>query len=111
LATELTKKADPDLIVDGEIQADVAVNTDLLKHFFDFSDLDRAADVLIFPNLSSSNICYKLLTQLSEAHAIGPILVPMTKAVNIVQRTATVNEIVNMITILAAQAQEKKKIL
>lgn len=95
-AVELTKKIAPNLVVDGELQADVAINKNLLEKMFSFSSLDQPADVLIFPDLNSANISYKLLSQLSDATAVGPVLVPMNNAVNIVQRTATVSEIVNM---------------
>lgn len=95
-AVSLTKERSPEMIVDGEIQADVAINKDLKEKLFPFCGLDREADVLIFPDLNSANISYKLLTQLAETDPIGPILVPMKKAANILQRTATVNQIVNM---------------
>lgn len=110
-AVEITRSLSPELKVDGEMQADVAVNYQLQSKFFGFSNLDRSADVLIFPTLNAANISYKLLTQLSDAHPIGPILVPLDHAVNIIQRTATVDEIVNMSTLMAAISQEKKKVL
>lgn len=100
-AVALTKKRAPELVCDGEIQADVAVNKGLINKLFPFSDLDQSADILVFPDLNSANISYKLIAQLSEAKAIGPILTPMNQAVNIIQRTASVNEIVNM-TILTS---------
>lgn len=95
-AVRLTKQLCPNMIVDGELQADVAVNRSLLNNLFDFSTLDESADILIFPDLNSSNISYKLLSQLSEVQPIGPILAPMNQAVNIVQRTSNVTEIINM---------------
>ena len=95
-AVALTKEKAPDMVVDGELQADVAINKDLMDKLFPFCDLDKEADVLIFPDLNSANICYKMLTQLAETDPIGPILVPLNKAANIVQRTSTVNQIVNM---------------
>ncbi len=95
-AVELTKQREPSLVVDGEMQADVAVNEKILKNLFNFSSLDGEADVLIFPDLQSANISYKLLSQLAECTPIGPILAPMTHPINIVQRTSTVEEIVNM---------------
>src|SRR5690606_26071909 len=72
-AVQITKNKRPDLIVDGEIQADVAINKNIMNKLFDFSQLDQAADILIFPELNSANISYKLLQQLSECDAIGPI--------------------------------------
>ena len=68
---------------DGEMQADVAVNPTILENLFPFSDLTKSADVLIFPDLNSANISYKLLSQLSDCTTIGPILTPMKKNVNI----------------------------
>ena len=107
-AVELTKEKSPDLMVDGEMQADVAVNNDILKSLFSFSDLDKSADILVFPDLQSANISYKLLSQLSECTPIGPVLVPMDYSANIVQRTSTVEEIVNMshLTALISEINE-----
>jgi malate dehydrogenase (oxaloacetate-decarboxylating)(NADP+) len=104
-AVHLTKEKMPHIVLDGEIQADVAVNNKIRKSLFNFSTLDGEADVLIFPDLNSANIGYKLLAQLSEATPIGPILIPTNKAVNIVQRTSTINEIVNMSIVTALMAQ------
>lgn len=95
-AVKLTKEKYPEMMVDGEIQADVAVNKGLINKLFPFSDLKDEADVLIFPDLSSANISYKLISQLSDVKAVGPILVPMNHSVNIIQRTTTVSEVVNM---------------
>lgn len=108
-AVQITKSKRPDLIVDGEIQADVAINKNIMNKLFDFSQLDQAADILIFPELNSANISYKLLQQLSECDAIGPILVPMKGSVNIIQRTAPVSEILNMAALTALLSQEEQK--
>jgi len=91
------------------MQADVAVNKSILDKLFDFHTLDGPTDVLIFPNLSSANISYKLLSQLTEANAIGPLLVPMKSTVNIIQRTAPVSEIVNMCNLTALLSAEEEK--
>jgi malate dehydrogenase (oxaloacetate-decarboxylating)(NADP+) len=107
-AVKLAKELLPNVVIDGEMQADVAVNGSLLKKMFDFSTLDNSADLLIFPDLNSANISYKLLSQLTEATPIGPILTPTTNAVNIVQRTSTTEEIVNMSHLTALIAQEIK---
>jgi malate dehydrogenase (oxaloacetate-decarboxylating)(NADP+) len=88
-------------MVDGEMQADVAVNEEIIKNLFKFSHLKRSADILIFPDLQSANISYKLLTQLRDVTAIGPILTPTNFPVNIVQRTSTVEEIINMTHVTA----------
>ena len=108
-AVELTKEMMPDIMVDGEMQADVAVNNEILKNLFSFSDLKKPADIIIFPDLQSANISYKLLSQLSDCTAIGPILAPMKYAANIVQRTSTVEEIVNMTHLTALISELQKK--
>ncbi len=108
-ATRLTKEKYPDLVVDGEVQADIAVNKRIMDKLFNFSDLEKDADILIFPELNSANIAYKLLQQLSEASAIGPILVPMADTVNIIQRTATIPEIINLSRLTGLLATMEKK--
>jgi malate dehydrogenase (oxaloacetate-decarboxylating)(NADP+) len=100
-AVRITKEKHPDLICDGEVQADVAVNKYIMNNLFSFSDIDQSADILIFPDLNSANISYKLLGQLSQVTALGPILVPMEKSFNIIQRTASVKEIVDISTLTA----------
>jgi len=107
-AVKIAKAKDANLIADGEMQADVATNTEIMKTLFDFCTLDKAADVLIFPDLNSANISYKLLAQLGGATPIGPILLPLKYAINIVQRTSTVDEIVNMSHLTALVAQDIK---
>lgn len=106
-AVNLTKTKYPNLIVDGEMQADVAVNKGLMDKLFSFSALDAPTDILIFPDLNSANISYKLLAQLANANAIGPILIPMNHTANIIPRTASVTEIVNM-CVLSALLSDKK---
>ena len=107
-AVKIAKSKDANLIADGEMQADVATNTEIMRSLFDFSTLDKAADVLIFPDLNSANISYKLLAQLGGATPIGPILLPLKYAINIVQRTSTVDEIVNMSHLTALISQDIK---
>ena len=107
-AVKIAKQKDPTMIADGEMQADVATNPEIMKNLFDFCTLDKAADVLIFPDLNSANISYKLLAQLGGATPIGPILLPLRYAINIVQRTSTVDEIVNMSHLTALISQEIK---
>ncbi len=112
-ATRMIKEKAPDLIVDGEMLADVAVTTSILKNHYPFSDLQEEANTLIFPNLSSGNISYKLLRTLGNATTIGPILMGLEKPVNLLQfASSTVEDIVNMtsITVLDAQSHEKKQI-
>jgi len=99
----------PGLIVDGEMQANFAFNTQMLKDNFPFSELaNEGANTLIFPNLESGNIAYKLLQEMGAAEAIGPILLGMKKPVHILQLGSSVREIVNMITIAVVDAQASK---
>jgi len=107
-AVKLAKQRDPGLMADGEMQADVATNHEIMKNLFDFCTLDGPADVLVFPDLNSANISYKLLVQLGGATPVGPILLPLQYAINIVQRTATIDEIVNMTHVTALISQEIK---
>ncbi|HEY0839886.1 MAG TPA: phosphate acyltransferase, partial [Vulgatibacter sp.] len=104
-ATRLLKAARPDLIVDGEMQVDAALVPELREEIFPFSTLQGEANVLVFPNLDAANVAYKLLARMAGAEVIGPILLGMEKAVNVVQLGASVNDIVNLATITALKAQ------
>jgi malate dehydrogenase (oxaloacetate-decarboxylating)(NADP+) len=104
-AVELARYADPTLIIDGEVQADVAVSPAKLAEF-PFSSLKGGANVLIFPDLASCNIACKLLTKIGGAETIGPILSGMAKPVHLLQRGVEVEDIVNMATIAVVDAQE-----
>lgn len=98
----------PDIIVDGEVQANFALNPELMKDNFSFSKLkDGPANTLVFPNLESGNIAYKLLQELGGAEAVGPILLGMNKPVHVLQLGSSVREIVNMVTIAVVDAQDK----
>ncbi|WP_372753703.1 NADP-dependent malic enzyme [Mariniflexile sp.] len=100
----------PDLIVDGELQTDFALNGEMLQERFPFSKLvGRKVNTLVFPNLDSANITYKLLKELNEAVSIGPIMMGMRKPVHILQLGANVDEIVNMTAIAVIDAQQKEK--
>jgi len=103
-ATEIVKERAPELVVDGEMQADTAVVPELLEGFT-FSKLKSNANILIFPDLNSGNICYKLLHHLGGAEAIGPILMGMNKPVHVLQRGDSVDDIVNMAAIAVVDAQ------
>lgn len=105
-ATEIVKQKRPDLIIDGEMQANTALNAKILKRDFPFSKLQESANVLIFPNLDAGNIAYKLLIQLGGAEAIGPILMGLEKSVHVLQRGSDVNDVVNMTAIGVVEAQE-----
>lgn len=99
----------PGLIVDGDVQANFALDNELLKEQFPFSTLvDKDVNTFIFPNLASGNIAYKILQQLGGAEAIGPILIGLKKPVHVLQLGSSVREIVNMITIAVIDAQNKK---
>ncbi len=103
-------KNHPDLIVDGEIQADFALNQEMLEKKFPFSKLaGKKVNTLIFPNLESANITYKLLKELNNVESIGPIMLGMGKPVHIFQLGASVEEMVNMSAIAVIDAQEKQK--
>ncbi len=106
---EILQKQYPGLIVDGEVQANFALNKRLMKEQFPFSELaEKSANTMIFPNLLSGNIAYKLMQEMGEAEAIGPVLLGMRKAVHILQMGSSVREIVNMVTIGVIDAQSKK---
>ncbi|MBD3750329.1 MAG: NADP-dependent malic enzyme [Sphingobacteriales bacterium] len=99
----------PDIVVDGEMQANFALNPSLLADNFPFSKLkDGPANTLVFPSLDSGNIAYKLLQELGGAEAVGPILLGMNKPVHVLQLGSSVREIVNMITIAVVDAQTKE---
>jgi malate dehydrogenase (oxaloacetate-decarboxylating)(NADP+) len=103
-------KNHPDLIVDGEIQADFALNPEMLKGKFPFSKLaGKKVNTLIFPNLESANITYKLLKELYKVDSVGPIILGMDKPVHIFQLGASVEEMVNMAAVAVVDAQEKQK--
>ncbi|PHX61931.1 MAG: NADP-dependent malic enzyme [Flavobacteriales bacterium] len=100
----------PDLIVDGEIQTDFALNADMLKSKFPFSKLaNKKVNTLIFPNLDAANITYKMLKELDKVVSIGPIMMGLDKPVHIFQLGASVEEMVNMAAVAVVDAQEKKK--
>lgn len=100
----------PELIVDGEIQADFALNPDMLSQKFPFSKLaGKKVNTLVFPNLEAANITYKLLKELYKVDSIGPIMLGMEKPVHIFQLGASVEEMVNMAAVAVVDAQEKSK--
>jgi malate dehydrogenase (oxaloacetate-decarboxylating)(NADP+) len=108
-AVEILHAKHPDLLVDGEIQANFAFNPTMLKDNYPFSDLAGiGANTLIFPNLDAGNIAYKLMQTMGGAEAIGPILLGLKKPVHILQLGSSVREIVNMVTIAVADAQARQ---
>lgn len=106
-AADLVKLQAPFLNVDGEMQADTAVSKDIADRLFSFTDLKKEANLLVFPNLDSANIAYKLLQQLADGEMIGPILLGVNQPVNIVQRTGGVNDIVNAAALTALEIHER----
>jgi len=106
-AVALLRERDPSLVVEGEMQADTALDAATLAEGYPFSALKEPANVLIFPNLSAGNIAYKLLNHLGGATAIGPILVGMRRPVHVLERGADVQEIVNMAAVAVIDAQER----
>jgi malate dehydrogenase (oxaloacetate-decarboxylating)(NADP+) len=106
-ATEIVRRLDPDLEIDGEMQADTAVFESILKESYPWSRLTRAANVLIFPELQSANIAYKLIWRLADAEAIGPILLGMAKPVHVLQSGLEVSDVVNMAAICVLDAQAR----
>lgn len=104
-AAALLHQSNPDLMVDGEMQADTAVNRDILS-LFPFSKLSEPANVLIFPTMQAGNITYKLLKELGGGRAIGPILMGIPQQVHVLQTGASVDDIVNLAAIASARAAE-----
>lgn len=105
MAAEIVKKNYPHIIVDGEMQADTAVNPEISERIFPFCEVKNGANILIFPNLDSGNIGYKLVQQLGGAEVIGPFLLGVRKPANVLQRTCTVEDIVNTVALTALQCQ------
>ena len=100
----------PETVIDGELQADFALNPEMLAKEFPFSKLNgKKVNVLIFPNLESANITYKLLKELNNSESIGPVILGLSKPVHILQLGASVDEMVNMAALAAVDAQEKGK--
>ncbi|MBD3168835.1 MAG: phosphotransacetylase [candidate division Zixibacteria bacterium] len=105
-ATKLVKEKAPDLIVDGEMQADTALMPELIDKYYPFSDLKGPANVFIFPDLNSGNIAYKLLERIGGLVAVGPILMGLSKPVHVLHRALDVNQIVDMAAIAVVDAQQ-----
>jgi malate dehydrogenase (oxaloacetate-decarboxylating)(NADP+) len=108
-AVQILRQRDRTLVVDGEMQADTALDAEILKESYPFAALEEPANVLIFPNLSAGNIAYKLLNHLGGATAIGPILVGMRRPVHVLEKGADVQEIVNMAAVAVVDAQERSQ--
>jgi len=107
-AVALVRQRAPELMVDGEMQADTAVTPEIIERDYPFSTLKGGANVLVFPNLEAGNVAYKLLARIGGAEAIGPILMGMSRPVHVLQRGAEVNDIVNIAAIAVVDAQERE---
>lgn len=107
-AVEIVRQRAPELIVDGEMQADTAVTPEISKESFPFNQVPGDANVLIFPDLQSGNIAYKLMGRMGQAETIGPILVGMNKPVFVLQQNSDVNDVVNMAAIAAMEIHLRK---
>jgi malate dehydrogenase (oxaloacetate-decarboxylating)(NADP+) len=105
-AVEILHERAPELIVDGEMQADTALNPELMEKFFSFSKLRSEANILVFPCLEAANIAYKLLMRMAGAEAIGPILMGLSRPVAVLQKGFDVQDVVTMATIAVLDAQE-----
>ncbi len=106
-ATQLVKQAAPELVIDGEMMADTATNPDMLNEFYPFNTLKTKPNLLIFPDLTSANVAYKLLAGLGGAVAIGPILLGIKKPVYLLGPGNTVNDIVNITAMAVFESQRK----
>ena len=104
-AVQIVKEHAPELVIDGEMQADTALVPEILNRTYPFNQLQGEANVLIFPNLESGNIAYKILQRLGKAEVVGPILVGMRRPVHILQRGDEVKDIVNLAAIAVVEAQ------
>ena len=108
-AVAIAKRMRPDLIIDGEMQVEPAVDHKIASEFFPFSQIQGDANVLIFPNLSSANIAYKLLKELGGAEAIGPVLIGLNKPVNVIPTGSDVQDVVNIATFTAINIQNLRQ--
>lgn len=106
-AVQIIREKRPDLIVEGEMQADTALMPDYIEKYYPFSQLKEEANIFIFPDLNSGNIAYKLVQRLGGLVAVGPVLMGLSKAVHVLHRTLDVNQIVDMAAIAVVDAQER----
>jgi malate dehydrogenase (oxaloacetate-decarboxylating)(NADP+) len=108
-ATRIVRERRPDILIEGEMQADTAVVTEILNEAYEFNRLKKRANVLIFPSLEAGNIAYKLMARLGGAKAIGPILMGTSEAIHVLQRNGDVEDIINTTALAVLDAQEHKK--
>lgn len=108
-AARLVKQSRPDYEVDGDIQADTAVNPEIMSRIFPFCEIKEGANILLFPNLEAGNIAYKLIQQLGKGEVLGPFLMGVRRSANVLQRTTTVDSIVNSVVLTTLEAQYLKE--
>lgn len=108
-ACRIVRERHPDLIVDGEMQADTAINPEIVERIFPFCEIKGGANILVFPNLDAGNIAYKLVQQLGGGEVLGPFLMGVKKPANVLQRTCTVDDILNTIALTALETQAYKE--
>ena len=108
-AVRIARRKNPDLVIDGEMQADTALVPEILQKEYPFNRLGGPANVLVFPELAAANVAYKLLDRLGGAKAVGPLLMGIGKPFNVLQRGADMENIVNVIAITVAQAQDMER--
>jgi malate dehydrogenase (oxaloacetate-decarboxylating)(NADP+) len=108
-AVEIARAQKPSLVIDGEMQADTAVTPQILSQEYPFNRLGGPANVLIFPDLDTGNAAYKLLNRLGGAKAVGPLLMGISKPFNVLQRNADMENVVNVIAVTVAQAQDLER--
>ena len=106
-AAEICKGLDPELVVDGEMQVDTALEPGIMEEFFPFSKLQREANVLVFPNLASANIAYKLLKHFAGARSLGPILMGLDRPVAVLQKGFDVQDVITLSAIAVHDAQQR----
>ncbi len=105
LAAELLRERVPGIIVDGEMQADTAVDPNIINEIFPFSSLKKGANILVFPELNSANIAYKLVHKLGGGEILGPFLMGIRRPAHVLQRSCSINDIVNTVALTALQVQ------
>ena len=108
-AVELIREIEPDLCVEGEMQGDVALSPETIQEFFPFSKLQERANVLVFPEIQSANLAFRLVKCLGDAEAIGPILMGLRRPVHLLQHNASVDQIVQMTALTVVDAQEHER--
>jgi len=109
-ATALIRARRPDLHVEGEMQANVALDYNMQLHSYPFTRLDGPANVLIFPNLEAGNVAYKLIRELGDVPAVGPVLLGIGKPISVLERDCTIDAIVHMVALTVVQAQTKRAV-